>query len=378
MRKLFLLLVIQCFGFITYAQAIAYPATFDTYAVSSCIDLTGLNAIVQGHQLDYIVSYHATLSDAQSNSNPFSQFYTYNSFNEIVYARVTNHLDNTDFATSEITISLSSLPCCPPPPPGYNGYTFCDTDNDGSAVAYLPNLRYLITYGYPPPSFCDLDDSQINTMYYASQADADSNINALDEIYTFSETTEIYYKMTNTVNSETYQAQFGIGIENCPISDTDGDGIQDSDEDVNKNGNYFDDDTDLDGLKNYEDDDDDGDTILTINEDYNSNGTALDDDTNNNGIADYLEASVTLSVETFTTNSFVIVENPINHFIKLKFKNNAHEKFIRIMDINGKQVYRNKSFLANQKHDLSFLASGLYFISAEINGNIVYMKFIKK
>ena len=148
------------------AQVIAYPATFEAYAVSNCIDLTGLNATVQGHQLNYNVSYYATLSDAQTNSNAFAQFYTYSSFNETIYARVTSDLDSSDFATSEITISLSAVPCCPPPPPGYNTYTFCDTDNDGIAFAYLPNLRYLVTYGYPPDSFCNLDDSQIITTYY--------------------------------------------------------------------------------------------------------------------------------------------------------------------------------------------------------------------
>lgn len=72
--------------------------------------------------------------------------------------------------------------------------------------------------------------------------------------------------------------------------DDDGDTLLTKDEDANQNGNIFDDDTDGDGIVNYLDDDDDGDGKLTKNEDANHNGDVTDDDTDGDGIANYLDS----------------------------------------------------------------------------------------
>lgn len=69
----------------------------------------------------------------------------------------------------------------------------------------------------------------------------------------------------------------------------DNDGIPAEDEDLNGNGNYFDDDTDNDGIPNFLDIDDDNDNVLTLNELGSDieNGNYLD--TDNDGIPDYLD-----------------------------------------------------------------------------------------
>jgi hypothetical protein len=74
----------------------------------------------------------------------------------------------------------------------------------------------------------------------------------------------------------------------CNI-DSDGDGILDYLEDVNRNGDYFDDDTDGDGMPNYMDEDDDNDGIRTIDEDANHDGDPTNDDTDDDGVPDYLD-----------------------------------------------------------------------------------------
>lgn len=82
------------------------------------------------------------------------------------------------------------------------------------------------------------------------------------------------------------------------IVDTDGDSVIDTLEDLNSYGILDDDDTDMDGIPNYQDPDDENDLVLTIDEYYNGNGHPTDDDTNNNGIPNYLDSDVALGVET--------------------------------------------------------------------------------
>lgn len=74
-----------------------------------------------------------------------------------------------------------------------------------------------------------------------------------------------------------------------PPPDFDGDKIPDSLEDVNGDGNLTNDDTDKDGIPNYQDVDDDGDGILTKLEDVNGNGNPNDDDSDGDSIPNYLE-----------------------------------------------------------------------------------------
>ncbi|MCY1222926.1 hypothetical protein D9M72_350340 [compost metagenome] len=56
---------------------------------------------------------------------------------------------------------------------------------------------------------------------------------------------------------------FALNLHSVKYSDTDGDGILSYLEDLNGNGNYYDDDTDGDGIPNFIDVDDDGDGTRT-------------------------------------------------------------------------------------------------------------------
>lgn len=84
-------------------------------------------------------------------------------------------------------------------------------------------------------------------------------------------------------------------------NDHDNDGVPSYLEDLNSDGEFIvnytnlkdttDDDTDGDGTPNYLDADDDNDGILTINEDINNDGDPTNDDSNGNGIPNYLDAT---------------------------------------------------------------------------------------
>jgi len=76
---------------------------------------------------------------------------------------------------------------------------------------------------------------------------------------------------------------FEVNLMMTNTTDHDGDGVDTILEDINNDGNFFNDDTDEDGIPNYLDTDDDGDGILTIDE---------LGDANNDGIPDYLDKNI--------------------------------------------------------------------------------------
>lgn len=74
------------------------------------------------------------------------------------------------------------------------------------------------------------------------------------------------------------------------IADADGDFVSNNDEDIDGDGDVFDDDTDGDTTPDYLDIDDDGDGILTYLEDTDGDGDPKNDDTDGDGIPNYLDS----------------------------------------------------------------------------------------
>lgn len=83
---------------------------------------------------------------------------------------------------------------------------------------------------------------------------------------------------------------FEVNLLAVNTTDHDRDGVDTILEDLDKDGNLFNDDTDEDGLPNYLDADDDGDGILTIDEIKDDNGNITFPDSDNDGVPDYLDA----------------------------------------------------------------------------------------
>ena len=81
---------------------------------------------------------------------------------------------------------------------------------------------------------------------------------------------------------------FSLNVYTTNQADHDADGILSFDEDVDGDGDPFNDDTDGDGIANFADIDDDGDGVYTINE-YDTDGDGTPDDTDGDGIPDYLD-----------------------------------------------------------------------------------------
>ncbi len=83
--------------------------------------------------------------------------------------------------------------------------------------------------------------------------------------------------------------------------------------------------------------------------------------------------------KSLKNNSFSIYPNPSNDVITLSFPdiNNAINKEIIMIDVNGKITKSLKSSKNQFKIDINSLPTGVYIIKCKINNNVTYQKFIK-
>ncbi|WCO02783.1 FKBP-type peptidyl-prolyl cis-trans isomerase [Psychroserpens ponticola] len=88
---------------------------------------------------------------------------------------------------------------------------------------------------------------------------------------------------------------FKFELYTTEANDHDGDLIMSYIEDLNNDGNVFDDDTDNNDLPDFLDIDDDGDGILTKYEDLDNDGDPTNDDTDEDGIPNYLDSGTAIS-----------------------------------------------------------------------------------
>ncbi len=105
---------------------------------------------------------------------------------------------------------------------------------------------------------------------------------------------EVVTATASSLGASSNTSEFALSIMATAETDSDGDGVFDSEEDRNVDGDGNPAtgpplDTDGDGMLDYLDTDDDGDGTLTSAEDVNGNGDPTDDDRDGDGIPDYLD-----------------------------------------------------------------------------------------
>jgi len=247
-------------------------------------------------------------------------------------------------------------------------YIICDDNNDGFGTFNLRLQEQQIIGAQNPIDF--------EVLYFVTLSDAYVNISPIPDPIEFVNMTayqqEIFARVSDISNLSNFATtNFSIGLINCQDVGEDDDGVSDSDEDLNNNGNLGDDDTDLDGIPNYLDDDDDDDGILTIDEDYNLNGDPTDDDTDNSGVADYLEANVALSVNGLDLDLFKVFPNPA--LDKLFIQGLSKPTKISVYNVLGRLVL---SKITSSEVDVDNLQSGIYIIKIVEEQREVVRKFI--
>lgn len=256
-----------------------------------------------------------------------------------------------------------------------------------------------------------------NATFYASELDAINNTNVLSNDFVPTSNPQTIYALLNNGTTDMVTVIFNSidceadtdsdsiataledlnGDGNLENDDTDGDGIpnyQDNDDDgdlvltdlelINLEGGRMADatglDTDNDGILNYLDIDDDGDGIITINEDYNNNGDVSDDDVNANGIPDYLDL-VVLGIDDTVANIFnlTVYPNPVTDKVNFKANLDFEIQSVKIVGLNG-QIVADKFYSINNttfEIDTNSLPSGIYLIVIKAN-NSFYTRKISK
>ena len=202
---------------------------------------------------------------------------------------------------------------------GYIAPSGIDSDGNGLDDAYesSPGAGEGVTPentdGTDNPDYLDLDSDNDNVLDSieghdtnhdgiadASPTGNDADLDGLDDGY---EGTDINdgFDVNDEFNNPATDIPDTDGTEDVDYRDTDddGDGIATLDEDINGNGDSFDDDFDNDTQPNYLDIDDDNDGILTSvegddNLDGDNNPNYLDIDSDNDGIPDNVEGQSTV------------------------------------------------------------------------------------
>ena len=158
-----------------------------------------------------------------------------------------------------------------------NGNTFDEKSNPVwfDTATVIRGFRYGLQY-FSPGNFIQREDGTIN-------------FNQFGRGLIFMPSGLGYFNSPQT-NIPTYSPLiFEISMYTTNKADHDNDGVFSIDEDPNKDGNPYNDDTDEDGIINMYDEDDDGDGILTKDELDGDDPDKLPDDSNNDGIPDYLD-----------------------------------------------------------------------------------------
>ncbi|BAO74491.1 T9SS type A sorting domain-containing protein [Winogradskyella sp. PG-2] len=388
----------------------------DNYDEVESFDLSVKYQEITAGNDSWSVAYYKTDADAQAQNNaiPNPTQYTNTSVNDLPANPQTLYVTVTDTNTGCVgftTLTIRVLPIpTPTPSDQIPDLVACDELNtgDGVEVFDLTENELLIMNGEAGQSIT----------YYISESDAFSASNSISDPTQFS----------NSFSPQTIYARLAIDVTGCftivnfnvseiPCLDADNDGVIDSDEDLNNNGNLEDDDTDGDSLpnyldndddgdgvdtiveinivlsrntihpfvdtdndliENYLDDDDDGDNVLTIDEDYNNNGDPTDDDTNTNSIPDYLESDVALNVSGFDAISFKLFPNPAQSSVSVYFDSNFNQDInISVYDIRGKKIdVPQVTNLDNLVLDTSKLNSGLYFVQLKNTSSVEIERLI--
>ena len=189
-------------------------------------DLSAKDAEILGAQspTTFQVRYFATLADAQQQTNALPGLYTNTLATETLYARIDNRNNPACYDTASFDLIVKAAPELHTA----TDWTVCDTDTDGLYNFNLSQKDTEIFNGQDPGVF--------SLAYFASQADADANTNALGPSHTNTGPSQpIFYRIYNTAYPEcfetgSFQIEVILGVTahaptNREVCDDDNDGF---------------------------------------------------------------------------------------------------------------------------------------------------------
>ena len=163
--------------------------------------LNGLNP------LDYTISYHLTLSDAENNTNPLINNYQNISQSQEIFVRLQSNNDTLCYDTTNFFIKVFKEPILNPLPT----ISVCDdSTNDGKEVFDFSNQ--IIT------ALNTQSASEFNVSFHLTLSDAHAAINPISLNYTnVSNPQTIYCRVENVSNTGCYKvSDFQIAVKEKP------------------------------------------------------------------------------------------------------------------------------------------------------------------
>lgn len=219
--------------------------------------------------------------------------------------------------------------------------------------------------GFSADGSFDFSEKAPGTYCFANMVH-DENVN-LDLLTACTESTTINDIISNCLPAEACYGFNSLGteycVEVCNFTDIDNDGVNNNLEDINGDGDLTNDDTDNDGIPNFEDTDDDGDDIPTADEDANANGDLSDDDEDEDGIPNYLDDEFTVGIFDDYKN-INIYPSPGNGTFAVSLPSSEIINHISIYNYIGQSVsytQQNNTIILNSPQ------SGIYILHLETN-----------
>ncbi len=159
-------------------------------------DLSTKDPEVLGGQLasEFTVTYFPTLVDAQNSTNHLPNSYANTNIRQAIFARISDINNPSCFDTTSFDLFVKEAPVTST----VTDWTVCDTDTDGLYNFDLSQKDTEIFNGQ--------DTSVFSLAYFASQADADANTNALGPSHTNTGPSQpIFYRIYNTAYPECFE-----------------------------------------------------------------------------------------------------------------------------------------------------------------------------
>ena len=157
------------------------------------------------------ITYHLTLTDAQTGFNPQTQnpYCNINSaFTQVLYVRVIDPLAPACYSTTTLQLIVNPKPLVNP---NVTNYELCDinTPGDGFEQFNLPTKTTQIING----------QSSMVVSYYLTQANATNQVSPLPSLYTnvVANTQTIWYNIKNTVTGCTSVGPLNLVVNPLPV-----------------------------------------------------------------------------------------------------------------------------------------------------------------
>jgi hypothetical protein len=351
-------------------------------------DLTMADSQIIGGQTDVVVTYHETLSNAQSGIFPINSPYQNFTNPQVIYPRVESIL-NADFDTTELLLLALSLPDTNSPEP----IVLIDQNGDGFEIFDL-TIREV-----------DIADPSLNYDFYYFETEADveditnsiSNPTVYVNLTTPSQT--IYIRVEDpSIGCFTIENML-IAVDNIPIVpevieetfavfDDDGDGFAIFDlttmvpeitgGQTGLEVTFYKTETDAENKTNFIEEPEVYENITNPQTIYARTETiygsfALTTFT--------IFADKNLSASSFELEEIDFYPNPAQDFMHFKIKDISEDFKVEIIDLKGQRVY-SKNYASEISETVSLnvsnLNSGIYFLKITSGKNQIIKKVIKK